>query len=226
MGYKKSEASFFDDEVGVKIIQSRKLQGVGDRIEELNTEEQGFACRFMANHVPHLQEAQKSRLQRLCKDEELNELADGDVLPLSAIGAGAKREEGQDIIGVDYLGLLKGDVDFLGQIFSRGLGENLSVSRYATLSRMLDLFFSGYLNTLTKEEYRNTYTVYAGGDDFFLISDWQNALHLAERLERDFRAYTCSNPNITLCRVGNNETTLSDSPRCGTRRRTSERSQR
>jgi CRISPR-associated protein Csm1 len=117
---------------------------------------------------------------------------------LSAIAAGAKREEKQDIVGVDYLGLLKGDVDFLGQIFSRGLAENLSVSRYATLSRMLDLFFSGYLNTLTREEYRNTYTVYAGGDDFFLISDWQNALHLADRLEQDFRAYTCHNPNISL----------------------------
>jgi CRISPR-associated protein Csm1 len=66
------------------------------------------------------------------------------------------------------------------------------------LSRTLDLFFSGYLNTLVKEEYGNTYAVYAGGDDFFLISDWQNAIYLAERLERDFRAYTCDNPNVTL----------------------------
>jgi len=40
--------------------------------------------------------------------------------------------------------------------------------------------------------------VYAGGDDFFLISDWQNAIHLADKLEHDFRAYTCHNPNITL----------------------------
>lgn len=196
----RAHISFFADEVGVKVVQAKKLQGVGDRIEELNPDEdeQGFACRFMANYVPRLQEGQKSRLQRLCKDEELNELDDGDVLPLSAVAAGARREEGQDMVGVDYLGLLKGDVDFLGQIFSRGLGEDLSVSRYATLSRTLDLFFSGYLNKLAEEDYRNTYTVYAGGDDFFLITDWENTLHLAERLERDFRAYTCQNPNITL----------------------------
>lgn len=193
-----ADISFFGDEVGVKIVQAKNLQGVGDRIEELNTDGREFACRYMANYVRRLQRDEKPLLQRLCKDEELDELKEGDVLPLSAIAARAKREEGQEIVGVDYLGLLKGDVDFLGQIFSRGLGENLSVSRYATLSRMLDLFFSGYLNTLTKEEYRNAYTVYAGGDDFFLISDWQNALHLAKRLERDFRAYTCGNPNITL----------------------------
>src|SRR5207245_2101756 len=104
-----------------------------------------------------------------------------------------------EVVGLDYLGLLKGDVDYLGQIFSGGLGEDLSISRYATLSRMLDLFFSGYLNTLMQEKaYANTYTVYAGGDDFFLISDWESALCLADRLESDFRAYTCHNPNITL----------------------------
>jgi len=126
--------SFFNGEVGVKIVQAKRLQGGGDRIEELNTDDQGFACRFMANHVRRLQSGEKPRLQRLCKDEELDELEAEDVLPLSAIAAGAKREEGQDIVGVDYLGLLKGDVDFLGQIFSHGLGEDLSVSRYATLS--------------------------------------------------------------------------------------------
>jgi CRISPR-associated protein Csm1 len=193
---------FFDDQIGLKIVNARNLQDIGERIEELNTDNQAFSCRFMANFVARLEGEQASRLFRLCNDQELKELEDGDMLPLSAIAAGAKREEpknGQpEIVGVDFLGLLKGDVDYLGQIFSFGLGEDLSISRYATLSRMLDLFFSGYLNTLTGEEYSNTYTVYAGGDDFFLIADWENALHLAERLERDFRAYTCQNPNITF----------------------------
>src|SRR5262249_15155959 len=131
-GQPGASLSFFNGEIGVEIVQTEKLQGVGDRIEELNTDGQRFACRFIANHVPRLQEDQKLRLQRLCKDEDLNELEDGGVLPLSAIAAGAIREDGQDVVGVDYLGVLKGDVDFLGQIFSRGLGEDLSVSRYAT----------------------------------------------------------------------------------------------
>jgi CRISPR-associated protein Csm1 len=197
-----ADLSFFDNEVGLKVVRAENLQGVGDRIEELNADQGRGACRFMANHVPRLAMNEKPRLQHLCDDEELNALEEGDLLPLSAVAAGALREElsngRQEVVGVDYLGLLKGDVDFLGQIFSRGLGEDLSISRYATLSRMLDLFFSGYLNTLTKEDYPNTYTVYAGGDDFFLISDWENALRLAARLEQDFRAYTCHNPNVTL----------------------------
>jgi CRISPR-associated protein Csm1 len=197
-----ADMPFFGDEVGIKIVNARNLQGIGDRIEELNAPSGRFACRFMANHVPRLEADKKERLRRLCDDEEIKELDEGNPLPLSAIAVEALREEAkngrQEVIGVDYLGLLKGDVDFLGQIFSRGLDEDLSISRYATLSRMLDLFFSGYLNTLTREEYHNTYTVYAGGDDFFLISDWENAIHLAERLEHNFRAYTCHNPNITL----------------------------
>jgi CRISPR-associated protein Csm1 len=193
---------FFNEQVGIKVVNVENLRGVGERIEELNADKTRFTCHFMANHVPRLKEDQKLRLQRLCDDEEVKELEEGDLLPLSAIATEALREETkngrQEIVGVDYLGLLKGDVDYLGQIFSRGLGEDLSISRYATLSRMLDLFFSGYLNTLTKEDYPNTYTVYAGGDDFFLISDWENALRLAARLEQDFRAYTCHNPNVTL----------------------------
>lgn len=96
------------------------------------------------------------------------------------------------------LGILKGDVDFLGRIFSDGMGEDFSISRYATLSRMLDLFFRGYLETVTTHDFPNTYTVYAGGDDLLLITDWENALALADRLACDFRAYVCDNPNLTL----------------------------
>lgn len=196
------DLSFFNEQVGIKIVNAENLQGVGEQIEELNADKTRFTCRFIANHVPRLKEEQKLRLQRLCDEEEVKELEEGDLLPLSAVATGALREEfkngRQEVVGVDYLGLLKGDVDYLGRIFSQGLGEDLSISRYATLSRMLDLFFSGYLNTLAKEDYPNTYTVYAGGDDFFLISDWESALHLADRLEHDFRAYTCNNPNVTL----------------------------
>ncbi|MFQ5852329.1 MAG: type III-A CRISPR-associated protein Cas10/Csm1, partial [Candidatus Binatia bacterium] len=196
------DITFFNGEVGIKIVNAKHLQGVGNRIEELNANSGRFACRFMANHVPRFKEDQRPRLERLCDDEEVRDLAEEDQLPLGAVAAGAQREESQngnrEAIGVANLGLLKGDVDRLGQIFSRGVGEDLSISRYATLSRMLDLFFSGYLNTLSREDYPNTYTVYAGGDDFFLISDWESAIHLAERLEGDFRAYTCGNPNVTL----------------------------
>lgn len=53
--------------------------------------------------------------------------------------------------GIERLGILRMDVDFLGRIFSIGLQEkNRTVSRISTLSRMLDMFFAGYLNNITE----------------------------------------------------------------------------
>ncbi len=60
--------------------------------------------------------------------------------------------------GDKKLGFLRADVDYLGLILSDGLRYNefgneeiYTISRIATLSRMLDLFFAGYLNKLAEE---------------------------------------------------------------------------
>ncbi|MFQ6071260.1 MAG: type III-A CRISPR-associated protein Cas10/Csm1 [Methanosarcinales archaeon] len=54
--------------------------------------------------------------------------------------------------GTNLLGILRMDVDDLGAIFSIGLPQkNRSISGISTLSRMLDLFFLGYLNKITKK---------------------------------------------------------------------------
>ncbi|MBN1220826.1 MAG: type III-A CRISPR-associated protein Cas10/Csm1 [Anaerolineae bacterium] len=42
------------------------------------------------------------------------------------------------------------------------------------------------------------YIVYAGGDDLLIIGPWDQTVELAQQLYRDFRVYTCENPNITL----------------------------
>ncbi|MCD7779074.1 MAG: type III-A CRISPR-associated protein Cas10/Csm1, partial [Candidatus Gastranaerophilales bacterium] len=50
--------------------------------------------------------------------------------------------------GINRLGVMRADVDNLGQIFSKGFNhENYStLSRYATLSRLLSMFFKHYIN--------------------------------------------------------------------------------
>ncbi len=60
--------------------------------------------------------------------------------------------------GDKKLGFFRADVDYLGLILSDGLRYNefgneeiYTISRIATLSRMLDLFFAGYLNRLAEE---------------------------------------------------------------------------
>lgn len=102
--------------------------------------------------------------------------------------------------GYKLLAFVKMDVDNLGLIFSQGLKEDYSISRVATLSRSLDLFFSGYINTLLqKEEFKNkVYVVYSGGDDLFFCAPWEIALKVAKEIEKDFTEYTCYNKCFTL----------------------------
>ena len=102
--------------------------------------------------------------------------------------------------GDEKLAFARGDVDNLGLIFMQGLGEDYSISRIATLSRSLDLYFSGYFNHLFNlEEFKNKiYVLYAGGDDFFIIGPWNIVLEALKKIREDFKKYTCNNKNTDL----------------------------
>ncbi|MCC6544825.1 MAG: type III-A CRISPR-associated protein Cas10/Csm1 [Nitrospirae bacterium] len=100
--------------------------------------------------------------------------------------------------GVDHLAVIKADVDDLGYIFSKGLGVDMSISRYASLSRMLNYFFTGWLTEKIEKNYPMAYAVYAGGDDLLLIAPWQDALSLGSDIAAKFREYAGKNPNITI----------------------------
>lgn len=98
------------------------------------------------------------------------------------------------------LGVLRMDVDNLGALFQKGFApEHATLSRYATLSRSLDYFFSGYLNTVQMEEApESSQIIYSGGDDVFIVAHWEDALRIAERISNDFREYTCQNPAFSI----------------------------
>jgi len=102
--------------------------------------------------------------------------------------------------GDKKLAFARGDVDNLGLIFMQGLGEDYSISRIATLSRSLDLYFSGYFNYLFNlKEFKNKiYVLYAGGDDFFIIGPWNKVLEALKRIREDFKKYACNNKDIDL----------------------------
>ncbi len=97
-----------------------------------------------------------------------------------------------------HLAVLKGDVDDLGYIFSEGLGDKLSLSRYVSLSRMMNLFFSLYLKNFLKRKYPYIYTVYAGGDDFVLIGPWEETMEAAVVIRDEFKKFTGGNPYINF----------------------------
>lgn len=102
-------------------------------------------------------------------------------------------------VGVEALMTLKGDVDNLGAIFQSGLSEP-TFARMAALSRQLHAFFAVYLPALCQSEagFRNTYTVFAGGDDFFLVGPWRSQIQLAARMRNEFQRYVAGNPGITF----------------------------
>ncbi len=109
----------------------------------------------------------------------------------------------EDLVGDEgfkRIAILRMDVDNLGQLFIKGFGkEQSSFSSFATLSSMLDLFFSGYINTIRdKPAYKDWLTIiYSGGDDLFVIGRWDKAILFADEVQRSFKRFTGRN-DITI----------------------------
>jgi len=104
--------------------------------------------------------------------------------------------------GIARLGVLRMDVDNLGDLFKDGFGlkENsrATLSRLAALSFSLSLFFEGWVKHLCElPEYEGfIYAVYAGGDDVFLIGPWDKIPALASRIAKDLSRYSGQNPAV------------------------------
>lgn len=157
-----------------------------------------MGLRFAANYVPRLTREDLDRPVYRDLSEEARQLQPGDLKLFEQIAVDDVKEDGGKLRGVRRLGVLKADVDSLGLLLQLGLGERISLSRVAALSRMLDFFFTGHLNWLLAREFPSTYTVYAGGDDLLLIGPWRQTLQLALRLRREFGQWVGHNPNITI----------------------------
>jgi CRISPR-associated protein Csm1 len=132
-----------------------------------------------------------------CDEEEFGL---GRVKSFSHLACEDKQFDGKQWRGKNALMALKGDIDNLGLMFRRGL-EGSNFSKMAALSRQINAFFAIYLPWLCQSEtenklFRNTYTVFAGGDDFFLIGSWHSQMHLARYLHQAFQRYVAYNPQI------------------------------
>ncbi|NGZ06564.1 MAG: type III-A CRISPR-associated protein Cas10/Csm1 [Magnetococcales bacterium] len=97
--------------------------------------------------------------------------------------------------GVAALGILKGDVDDLGTLFKDGLQEP-TFARMASLSRQLNAFFTTGLAWHCARKFPDTYTVFAGGDDFFLVGPWWSQMRLAREMQQEFQRYVGNNPEV------------------------------
>ncbi|MCX7997488.1 MAG: type III-A CRISPR-associated protein Cas10/Csm1 [Leptospiraceae bacterium] len=105
-----------------------------------------------------------------------------------------------DKSGVSLLAVFKADVDNLGKIFQSGIPKDkISISRYSAISRSLNYFFTEYLHeVLLQEKYQSIYTVYAGGDDLFLLGAFPQVLEFAKEFRKTFSEYTGDHPDLSF----------------------------
>lgn len=179
-----------------------------------------FIDKYYANHVPL---------------DEKNQILSFEDIAREALWKKENKSYGSELLGV-----LKADVDSLGLIFTKGFEkprkveegcsiiQRKTVSRFLTMSRMLELFFSGWMKEIMSGDYkeeiireliniedveresfkkyllgeqidfRSIYTVYSGGDDLVLAGPWETMVVFAIYLNMKFREYTCNNKFITL----------------------------
>lgn len=109
--------------------------------------------------------------------------------------------------GIKRLGVLRMDVDNLGEIFSQGFRQlhaegaanRATLARVASLSSALGRYFEGYVGHLCRAlndrtEQGRVYPIYSGGDDLFIVGSWDVLPVLAQQINDDFGRYTCGNP--------------------------------
>lgn len=195
-------------------LDAQEILAINDTKFDKNN---GF--KFIGNTIPIIKEDDIPYLKELLSGQENSqeEIKEKTVLPFKLL---AKLSDGDEKLGV-----FRADVDNLGLIFSEGLRRKnpqdtnrYTISRIATLSRMLDLFFSGYINSLAKKVSQQEklkikdkdgnpvslkmesliYTVYSGGDDIFIIAPYNVAIKFALELRKDFYEYTARNLDFGL----------------------------
>lgn len=112
-------------------------------------------------------------------------------------------EFSKESMGINRIAVLRADVDNLGKAFISGFKEQNNgeivensnrkyetISRTATLSRHLSMFFKYYLNDLLKSKRRNALVVYSGGDDMFIVGSWNDIIDLSKDVRDAFAKYT------------------------------------
>ena len=176
-----------------------------DAAEADGTLWRGYARRFVNSYVPRFDAGDAQTAGKYGRWEVEAEPQSAAIKTLNLIACEDRQATGGDRWqGEIALVTIKGDIDNLGEIFQKGL-EKPTFAKMASLSRQVNAFFALWLPWFCEHgrdeygiaRYRNTYTVFAGGDDFFLIGPWDSTLVLATTLRERFAAYV-ANPQITF----------------------------
>jgi len=159
-----------------------------------NTRDFGIGFKYLANHIPTAEHVNCAEPEH---QHELNSPAFFECI--------ANESSGDAL-----LSYIKADVDNMGLIFRYGFdpenprgkykisGIKPSISRFCSLSRMLETFFAGYLQMKLESDFKDLYIIYSGGDDFFIVGPWNRAIDLAKDTRKKFSRFTGDNPDFTF----------------------------
>jgi CRISPR-associated protein Csm1 len=94
------------------------------------------------------------------------------------------------------------DVDDLGDLFRWGMAGQGTLSRVASLSSALSLFFEGWVSErcrqINAQGADKVYVIYSGGDDLFIVGAWDVLPGLADTLRRDLGRFAAGNPALRI----------------------------
>ncbi len=90
--------------------------------------------------------------------------------------------------GLKAIAVLKADVDNMGK-FIKESSVTDNFENYDVFSKTLDRFFSLHIPKNMEDKFKNTYTVFAGGDDLFLVGAWDEILELARCIVKEFKIF-------------------------------------
>lgn len=156
----------------------------------------GYARRYINAYIPLFNESDSytsEKYQNVEEDIEIGAIKTFDFIACE--DRVLNSTDKQNYVGQTALMTLKGDVDNLGLLFQQGL-QSPTFAKMAALSRQVNQFFSLWLPAFCAEKYPNTYTVFAGGDDFFLIGPWYSIQKLATEMQQAFQRYVANNETI------------------------------
>lgn len=102
---------------------------------------------------------------------------------------------------LNALGILKADVDGMGN-FIKDEKEKSGVCdcfcNFDCFSKNIDAFFSLYIPKIIEKSFKNSYVVFAGGDDLFILGEWESALNLAREIRKEFKNFVKEETNLSI----------------------------
>jgi CRISPR-associated protein Csm1 len=106
------------------------------------------------------------------------QMKDAEIVDFEELESRARK----DGVGAKALMSLKGDVDNMGDFLRKG---NInSFAKFNFISRLIDYFFSVKVSQMM--EGKNVYTIFAGGDDLFIIGSWDEIIELSKEIRAEF----------------------------------------